>query len=169
MQQHLILSAKNLKLLALLSMAIDHGGKTLLPGAFWPICIGRLAFPLFSFLLTEGFFHTRSKKAYGLRLLGLALLSEIPYRQLFSPSGICTNVIWTLLFSFLLLCLMEWGQKKGHGAVFPCILCLFFFGLGQLIGCDYGGAGILLGPLFAVTKMKNARAIRLLGLWLFSF
>ena len=164
----LIFSAKSLKLLALLSMAIDHTGKALFPGLLWPVCIGRLAFPIFSFLLAEGFFHTRNPRAYGMRLLGLALLSELPFRLLFPVTGRLTNVIWTLLFSFLLLCLLDWGQKEGRGAWFLLALCLLFFWLGESVGCDYGGAGILLGPLFAATRAKETALVRFVGLATFS-
>ena len=85
------LSGTALKRIACLSMLLDHIGASLLEnglfkqGAFWPgdvqlDCVlrlaGRLAFPIYCFLLVEGFFHTHDLKKYALRMLGFALISE---------------------------------------------------------------------------------------------
>jgi hypothetical protein len=72
-----------LKIIAIIAMFIDHTGAILIPryhAAYWPCrFIGRLAFPIFAFLLVEGFHHTRNVKKYLLRLGIFALISEIPY------------------------------------------------------------------------------------------
>lgn len=74
-----ILDANALKLIALLSMTIDHVGVCLFPDQILLRCIGRLAFPIYAFLLTQGFIHTRNVKKYLLRLGLLALISEVPF------------------------------------------------------------------------------------------
>ncbi|MBQ7887151.1 MAG: hypothetical protein IJ313_09695 [Clostridia bacterium] len=79
----------------------------------WPLfdathCIGRLAFPLYCFLLVQGFLHTRSRAKYALRLGILALVSEIPFDLAFSDTvfePISNNVFVTLLAGLLLI----WG------------------------------------------------------------
>ena len=92
-----VLSGSSLKMIALITMIIDHIGSVLLSQAQFanePIVsigshaitlyfivrkIGRLAFPIYCFLITEGYLHTHDKKRYGLNLLIFALISEIPW------------------------------------------------------------------------------------------
>ncbi|MBR1523666.1 MAG: TraX protein, partial [Lachnospiraceae bacterium] len=68
-----------LKLIAVISMLIDHTGDVLFPGTMWLRYIGRLAFPIYCFLLVEGFFHTKDLRRYMFRLLLFGLISEIPF------------------------------------------------------------------------------------------
>lgn len=97
----------SLRLLALLCMAVDHAGLALFPsvGAFR--CVGRMAFPLYCFLLAQGFSHTRSVRAYARRLLLLALVSEAPFDLLIFGRHACAveqNALFSLLFGLMALC-----------------------------------------------------------------
>ena len=92
--RHRVLSGSALKVLATLSMFVDHIasvipqelGNTVLfsvPGRvvtpyYAMRAFGRIAFPVFCFLLVEGFLHTRDRRAYGIRLALFALISEVP-------------------------------------------------------------------------------------------
>ena len=122
------MSSFALRLLALFCMAVDHAGLALFPniGAFR--CVGRLAFPLYCFLLTQGFLHTRDLRAYARRLLLFALLSEIPFDLLTfgkAASGVEQNALFSLLLG--LLALHGARLMKGRPlriAVCSCILCL---------------------------------------------
>ena len=77
------ISQEGLKILACLTMLLDHIGAVFVRGYTLRI-IGRIAFPIYCFLLVEGVLHTKNPRRYGLRLgIGL-LLSEIPFDLLFS-------------------------------------------------------------------------------------
>ena len=112
------LSGTALKRIACLSMLIDHIGAALLENglfrqnAVWQGSVrldfvmrmaGRLAFPIYCFLLVEGFVHTHDFRKYALRMLGFALLSEFPFDWAFF-SGVWwghQNVYFTLLLGLL--------------------------------------------------------------------
>ena len=112
------LSGTALKRIACLSMLIDHIGAALLENglfrqnAVWQGGVrldfvmrmaGRLAFPIYCFLLVEGFVHTHDFRKYALRMLGFALLSEFPFDWAFF-SGVWwghQNVYFTLLLGLL--------------------------------------------------------------------
>ena len=110
------LCGSTLKILAVLSMIVDHwcylfaeqGTEIYEIGRMW---IGQLAFPIFCFLLVEGFQKTGNRKKYGQRLLLFAFLSEIPfdlfrYGKIFSMEG--CNIFVTLFLGFLLMAATEY-------------------------------------------------------------
>ena len=78
-KKYQILDGTTLKIIAMISMVFDHVGDMFFPGVMWPRMIGRLAMPIFSFFIAEGFAHTRDKKKYLGRLGLFALISEIPF------------------------------------------------------------------------------------------
>lgn len=170
-----ILSGSHLKLLALLFMTIDHSAAFLLPAkeaSIWFIwgnhqissyillrCIGRLAFPIFAFLIVEGFQHTRNRWKYGRNLFIFACISEIPWNLVntntfFYP---VQNVFFTLLIGYVGLCAIETYQKdriKQTGAL------VILLGISILLRPDYGCSGfgfILL--LYALYHNKLLKAI----------
>ena len=73
------LSTFQLKWIAIITMLIDHIGAVLFPYELGYRIIGRIAFPIFCFLIVEGFSHTRDVRRYMVRLGIFALISELPY------------------------------------------------------------------------------------------
>ena len=85
-------------------MCVDHAGLALFPSASAFRCVGRLAFPLYCFLLAQGFAHTRDIRAYARRLLLLACVSELPFDLLIFgrlSSAMEQNVVFSLLLGLL--------------------------------------------------------------------
>lgn len=163
------LSQEGLKLIACMTMLLDHIGATLVMrmlqtgslnhGAcvstvyYILRIIGRISFPIYCFLLVEGAYHTANPKRYGLRLFICMLLSEIPFdlafsfrgRVLFDWSG--NSVMLTLLLGFLMIEAMKRLAGFRKAAVI-----LPFYLLAEWMHTDYGGMGILIIAIFALTR-----------------
>ena len=100
------MSSFALRGIALMSMIVDHAGLALFPDIGLFRCIGRLSFPIYCFLLVQGYLHTRSIRAYGRRLLLVAILSEIPFDLLIFgriTSPMEQNVLFSLLLGLIAL------------------------------------------------------------------
>lgn len=69
----------SLHIMAMIFMLFDHLWGTIVPGNDWMTCIGRISFPIFAFMIVEGYFHTKNLKKYVSRLLVFAVISEIPF------------------------------------------------------------------------------------------
>ena len=109
-------------------MFVDHAGLALFPavGAFR--CVGRVSFPVYCFLLTQGFLHTRDVRAYGRRLLLLAILSEIPFDLLIFgrvACGVEQNVLFSLLLGLMALLAADTLRGKPvQSALVSLTLCM---------------------------------------------
>ena len=101
------MTAFALRLTALICMAIDQVGLVLFPGALALRAVGRVALPLYCFLLAQGYRHTRSLRRYALRLAVLAVLSEVPFNLVHFGTPLAAagqNVLFTLLLALLAMC-----------------------------------------------------------------
>ena len=99
-----------LKVIALLAMLCDHLGHALFPELIILRIIGRISFPIFAYVLVEGFYYTRDVNKYMLRLGVIALLSEIPFDLMASQKILefgHQNVFFTLFLGILMLYLMS--------------------------------------------------------------
>ena len=180
------LTQESLKLIACVTMLLDHIGATLvlrmlqsmpvrngqyglLVGGYYALrIIGRIAFPIYCFLLVEGANHTRNPKKYGLRLFIGVLLSEIPFDLAFSLRGrvifdwSSNSVMLTLLLGF---CMIE-AMKRWTGFRKVAVILPFYL-LAEWLHTDYGGLGILIIAVFALTRgLPREKLYQCIGLCL---
>ena len=152
-----ILPQEVLKLIACITMLIDHLGVSVvinlaIPGVvpLYYTCrvIGRIAFPIYCFLLVEGMRRTRSAGKYILRLSIGALLSELPFDLLLEGAfnwGYQSVMVTLTLGALMLLCM-----QKTEKTWLQLILVLPFAILAEVCKCDYGGWGIAMIAVFAL-------------------
>ncbi len=169
------ISGSWLKVLACTSMLIDHTASYLLRGMDWVYnvffqiehheitpyfilrgVIGRWAFPLFAFLIVEGFLHTDDRKKYGMNLLGFALISEIPFNlvhvnRFFWP---VQNVFFTLLLGYLGLCVIE-RYREDMKQLAKYLVPLFVASI--VLRSDYGCAGF--GFILMIYLLRNNKLL----------
>ena len=138
------LSGSALKVIAMISMVIDHVALYLMEHGTVLYeamrCIGRIAFPVFAFLIAEGFIHTRSRYRYFFTLLGFAVISEIPWYLLNGADG-THNVMFTLALGVATLMVLE--NLLQRSMVLGFLWTLGMAGLTSWLGVDYEWRGIL--------------------------
>lgn len=165
-----VLSAGTLKNIAVITMVIDHLGATLvyefeqknfqdigIDGfvSMWMRIIGRIAFVLFAFLLTEGFVYTSSKKKYALRLCAGAVISEIPYDLVESGEIVniwAQNIFFTLLLGFCIIWILD--SMKENSIFVKVLVVLLGLVLSEMLCCEYGVMGIGLIVAFYCLRGK---------------
>ncbi len=150
------LNSFQLKVIAIVLMVIDHIGAVIFPEILFLRIIGRLSFPLFAFLISEGYRHTRSVKKYLLRLGICAILYQIPdwfstvYSKLtnnpFFGVHYVLNIFATLFFGLAAIALFDRFKSKGH--VLSWLAVLATAALAQVTGADYGAYGVLYMVIF---------------------
>lgn len=130
--------------------------------------IGRLGFPIFCFLLVEGFQRTHDVKKYALRLGLFALISEIPFDLCFSGKVLefgYQNVFFTLFLGLLTMIAFDWIGKKewvaGEGlnkvvkVVFSVVALAVGAGVAHFLKTDYAATGVLcIMALYIFRKKK---------------
>ena len=177
------LTGSTLKWIAIVTMFIDHVAATILvriilSGGYseemmqiYKIMrtIGRVAFPIFCFLLVEGFLHTRNVYKYIGRMAGFVLLTEIPYDLAFSacfPSWEDQSVMLTLLIGLLTM----WGcsliERKWPtnylGQWIGFALCLAMgMQVAYLLNTDYAYRGVL--SIMAMYFFRRERNLQVLA------
>lgn len=168
-----IFSGSFLKLIAIVTMVIDHSAEIIFSQydfMFEPLIsigsievtgyyilrkIGRLSFPIFCFLITEGFIYTRNRKKYGAILLIFALISEIPFDLMVSENWFYLgkqNIYFTLFFGFLCLAVFEKINSEPYKFLALLIICA----TAMILKTDYGLRGVILILLIYVLRKKPA-------------
>lgn len=154
MKQKWEVTSAGLHLIAMAAMLCDHVWRALISGNSWMNCVGRIAFPIFAFLLVEGYFHTHDVKRYAFRLFVCAVLSEVPFDLVMSGQATdwsYQNVLWTLLIGLGLVYLNDEASKTGNVleqilvSIATVILAIL---VGSIVQADYGSIGLLMILLF---------------------
>ena len=142
-----------LKIIALITMFFDHVGYIIFHRFSFMNYIGRLSFPLFAFMITEGFKHTKDLKKYFFRLLIFAFISQIPYMLFISNlSNVFTlNILFTLTLGLLAITVYDKSKNKLLGFLFA-ILCAI---IAHFLNFDYGWFGIAIIFIFYIFKKKK--------------
>ena len=175
-------SGSTLKMIALVIMFFDHIGAVIVQrtmamegfnhdfwsSLYWPIrYVGRLAFPIFCFLLVEGFVHTSNVKKYLKGMLLFALISEIPFNlgiagTLFSLEY--QNVFWELALGIMAMLSLEMIEKKKSNywiqVVLRIAVIIVFAGIAEVLNFDYGMYGII--SIVALYAFREKRLMQLL-------
>lgn len=185
------ISQEGLKLIACMAMLIDHIGYEIIYRlylnaaavhgfetmgetmpepvrrvyALYYLCriIGRIALPIFAFLLVEGIHHSRNRKKYAIRLAIGAVLAEIPYNLIVSGEIFWReqSIMMTLLLGFGAVVAME----KCPNMAWKPVAMVPFVVLGELLTVDYGWAGVMLIGLFALSRdMYRKNLVRFCGM-----
>ena len=166
-----------IKIIAVVTMLIDHIG-AFQPFAGWEHMrmIGRVSFPLYAFMLAQGFLHTRSRWKYLVRLLVLAILTQPLYTWCFYADAWkwdSLNILFTLSAGlgcmWLLQLAKEIAQKRKRAwwliCLGLCAACCLGVWSGELLGMDYGWMGIMLMLCFYVFSNCKWAWIPLLALF----
>lgn len=150
-----------LKIIAIISMLIDHTTVALyevIPGEMWDIYdvgrwIGRTAFPLFCFMIVEGYYHTRNRWRYLGSLIFLAFISELPFDALIENNGFVLefssqNVFFTLALGLFAIIIIDGINEKIENIflskIFQFVVVLLILFVSLQLSADYGIVGVVL-------------------------
>ena len=151
------MSAFLLRIIACVAMLLDHIGYAF---GIAPLrIVGRIAFPIFVYLIYNGYRHTKSPMRYALRLGIFALISQVPFALFCHHSSYFQNGNVFITLMLALLCVWAADELKKRTAtkwlcLFPAlaVICGYYFGL---LKSDYGAKGILMAMIFLLLDGKN--------------
>ncbi len=151
------LTSNLLRILAVVLMTIDHLWASVVPGNQWMAYVGRLAFPIFAFMIAEGFVHTSNRKRYITRMLIFAVATEIPFNLFYIGSPIYPfhqNVLVTFVWALLGMSVIERFKRSmtlKNGLVSAGLFLLV--GIGTFVSFpDYGFWGMMTAVMFYVAR-----------------
>ena len=169
------LNSNQLKCIAMITMTVDHVGLMLFPRLLILRIIGRLAFPIYAYMIAEGCIHTRSLPRYLLSLGSMGFVCQLVY--FFAMGSLYQCIMVTFSLSVALYMALRWAAGKGFlgklvaGAALLAALFLTE-GLSYLLkgtdyAVDYGFIGVILPVALALCSNSRQRlwiAAILLGL-----
>jgi len=147
------LTGNQLKIIAMITMTVDHVGMQLFPHLLWLRIVGRLAMPIYAYMIAEGCRHTRDRRKYFLRLFAMGALCQAVYFVAMGSLYMC--ILITFCLSVMMISLYDAVEQKettaskirlglGTGLVF--FLCTVLPDLLPYTDyeIDYGLVGVLL-------------------------
>ena len=162
------LNGNQLKIIALLTMTLDHMYVMLFPDQLWLHILGRIAFPIFAFMVAEGCRHTRNKKKY----LAIILTEGIILQLIFglAMKSLYMNILITLSLSIIVIYALEGVERRTDAksvTIFALVLAAVVFlalGLPRLLPqsgfyIDYGVGGVLLPVLVYAGRNKTEKLL----------
>ena len=164
------LTANQLKLLAMITMTVDHIGVQIFPHLAWLRIVGRLAMPIYAWMIAEGCAHTRDRKKYLLQLGGMALLCQLVY--FFALGSLFQCILVTFTLSVVIIYAID-SDAPGKAAFALCAALFITVFLPKLLpgtdfAVDYSIWGVLLPVAVYLARTHRhkliAAAILLTGL-----
>lgn len=162
------LSNNQLKVIAMVTMTVDHIGAYLFPQLVWLRIIGRLAFPIYAYMIAEGCRHTRSMGRYLASLAVMAAACQVVY--FFAMDSVYMSILVTFSLSVGLIWLQDFSEKQqtlfSRILVFAGFLTVFF--LCELLpsllpdtdySIDYGIIGVLTPVVIYSCKDRASRLV----------
>lgn len=169
-----ILSGNQLKIIALIAMTCDHIGLQLFPQLEFLRVIGRMAFPLFAYMIAEGCKYTRNRKKYLFNILSLAMLCQVVYFCVEASLYQCVLVTFSLSIIFIFMIEYAKNKKTMCSWLLVALSGLLFWFLCQILpvmverttdfDIDYGFWGILLPVIIYYTPDTYKLLATLVGL-----
>lgn len=168
------LTNNQLKLIAMIAMTCDHVGVVLLPQVDVLRLIGRLAFPVYAYMIAEGCRHTRSMPKYLGTLAALAALCQLVY--FIAMDSLHQNVMVTFTLSVCLIMLLKNAKQKTSAAAWGTAVAgvLLVFCIAEVLPIllrntdfliEYGFVGVML-PVFVYAAGTKAAQLAVSGLCL---
>lgn len=160
-----VLTGNHLKLIAAFTMLLDHMGILLFPRIALLRILGRIAYPLFAFMIAEGCRYTRNKLRYFLMVFGLGVGCQIVYYL--AGGDTYLNILLTFSLSILLIYALQAAHKaesekrKALWSVLFCAGFLAVYGLTQILTIDYGFWGVMTPVLVAFSLGKGKTGSKL--------
>lgn len=165
MNKRKFFTGNQLKIIAAIAMVIDHIGAYLFPHLIILRIIGRLAYPIFAYMIAEGFEHTKNRKKYLLRMVVMAMLLQLGYAAVMKSAYQCIFVTFSMSIA---LCMVADNAIKRNNplnftlsvvgvwivtSVLPDVLYKTGFWI------DYGFFGVMLPVVVFMVKPKPGKII----------
>jgi len=145
-----------IKIIACITMILDHIKYAIpITNNYFTQYLGRISFPLFAFLVTEGYVHTSDLKRYYKRLILFACISQIPFMLFRTLVGKwqMLNIMFTLLLGLTAILIYDKGKNK----IISCLAVIVIIYLGKVLRVDYGWWGVAI--IFVIYLFRNKKIL----------